>query len=48
MSCVGFFLIWTATDVGRRPESEIKMFSIEFLVQLGLMVIGSSLISYYG
>jgi len=42
----GFFLLWSATDVGRTEDSKIKMFSKEWWSITLLLVIGISLSQY--
>jgi hypothetical protein len=40
----GFLLIWIATGIGRKEDSKIEIFSWNFLWQLILITIGTSLI----
>jgi len=43
---VGFVLLWAATDVGRKKDSKIKIFSWEWFLILILIVVGVTLINY--
>jgi hypothetical protein len=39
----GFFLIWVATDIGRKEDSKIEIFSWNFLWQMLLISIGGTI-----
>ena len=43
---IGFILLWIATDIGRGPESKVKMFSAQWWVILGLITLGAILTAY--
>lgn len=46
---IGYMLIWAAVHIGRKKDSEIKVFSWNFLVQVLLIAVGVSIAtSTYG
>ena len=44
--CFGFFLIWTAVGIGRKEESEIKIFSKNWWIVMLLICVGFELAIY--
>ena len=46
LKIVGVLLIWIATDIGRKPESKIELFSWNFVIQIILVAIGLGIIRY--
>lgn len=47
INIVGFLLLWSATDVGRGPESKVKMFSGNWWLMLGLITLGVIMGNYH-
>ena len=43
--CVGYLLIWAATDVGRPKEYGVKLFTNDWFFQFILIVIGVMIIN---
>ena len=44
ISCIGFILLWVATDIGRTEEDKIKLFSLNGLFVFVLITVGVLLI----
>ena len=44
ISCIGFILLWVATDIGRTEEDKIKLFSLNWLFVFVLITVGVLLI----
>ena len=42
---VGFIILWIATDIGRKKESEVKIFSTNWWIILVLIAFGAWLAS---
>jgi hypothetical protein len=40
MTCVGYFLIYRACDIGRKPDSELPIFSAQGILQMILVIAG--------
>lgn len=40
MTCVGYFLIYRACDIGRKPDSELPIFSPQSFLQMILVIAG--------
>ena len=43
---IGFLMIWFAVDVGRGPESKVKMFSGQWWLIFVLITLGAILTAY--
>lgn len=43
---IGYMLLWAATDIGRGPESEVKIFSGDWWIVCGLIAIGVVITGY--
>lgn len=45
INMIAFFLIFMATDVGRGEESRVEIFSLNYLIQLTLIIIAGLILS---
>lgn len=46
INIIGFILIWVASDIGRGPESRVKMFTGNWFIIFILITIGVLLAGY--
>jgi hypothetical protein len=44
ISCLGYFLIFLATDWGRKPDSKLPLFSLGWTIQILLVLVGAMII----
>lgn len=42
---VGYMLIWWAVTIGRKEDSKVELFSLNWVLQILLIAIGASIIS---
>lgn len=46
ISFLAYFIIWTAVDYGRKPESKIPIFTKDWLIQLLMVLVGTFIIQH--